>query len=110
MQQFSDRLKQAMEEHGYKQVDLIRLVNETGSPRGIHVGKSHISQYCSGKTTPRADILHVLAQVLEVSPAWLSGEDAPGAGATGGAKQTSKTQPANSKTKTKGKTNKTCQK
>ena len=81
MQQFSDRLKQAMEEHGYKQVDLIRLVNETGSPRGIHVGKSHISQYCSGKTTPRADILHVLAQVLEVSPAWLSGEDAPGAAA-----------------------------
>ena len=49
MQQFSDRLKQAMEEHGYKQVDLIRLVNETGSPRGIHVGKSHISQYCSGE-------------------------------------------------------------
>ena len=34
MQQFSDRLKQAMEEHGYKQVDLIRLVNETGSPPG----------------------------------------------------------------------------
>ena len=78
MQQFSDRLKQAMEEHGYKQVDLIRLVNETGSPRGIHVGKSHISQYCSGKTTPRADILHVLAQVLEVSPAWLSERTPPG--------------------------------
>lgn len=100
MQQFSDRLKQAMEEHGYKQVDLIRLVNETGSPRGIHVGKSHISQYCSGKTTPRADILHVLAQVLEVSPAWLSGEDAPRAAAAGGGSQISKPQPEHSKIRT----------
>ena len=52
MAHFSDRLKTAMSEHGYKQVDVIHLANEIGGPQGIHLGKSHMSQYCSGKTVP----------------------------------------------------------
>ena len=35
----------------------------------------HMSQYVSGKTVPRTDILHFLAQTLEVEDAWLSGEE-----------------------------------
>ena len=77
MEHFSDRLKQAMSEHGYKQVDVIHLANEIGGSRGIHLGKSHMSQYCSGKTVPRADILNILAKVLDVDPLWLSGQELP---------------------------------
>ncbi len=85
MPHFSDQLKKAMSEHDYKQVDVIRLANEIGSLQGIHLGKSHMSQYCSGKTIPRADILNILAQVLDVDPLWLSGRELPDhAGSAGG--------------------------
>ena len=68
---FADRLKQAMEKQELKQVDIIRIAQE----QGVKLGKSHISQYVSGKTVPRADILHFLAQALQVEAAWLLGED-----------------------------------
>lgn len=69
---FSERLKKAMEQKGYKQVDLIRLINEQTTNPKIKLGKSHISQYINGKTIPRRDILQELASVLEVSSSWLS--------------------------------------
>ena len=50
---FADRLRQEMERQGAKQVDLIRMAAE----RGIKLGKSHVSQYVSGKTIPREGIL-----------------------------------------------------
>ncbi len=75
MDSFADRLNSVMKEKQYRQVDVIRLVNEAGVPDGIHIGKSHLSQYCSGKTVPRADVLRVLAEVLDVETAWLMGED-----------------------------------
>ena len=34
-----------------------------------------MSQYVSGKTEPRRDILKVLAQALEVDYLWLEGDD-----------------------------------
>ena len=68
---FSDRLKLAMQAKQFKQVDLIRAAQR----RGVKLGKSHMSQYVSGKTVPRTDILHFLAQTLEVEDAWLSGEE-----------------------------------
>lgn len=64
---FSKRLKTAMEKQGKKQIDLIRMAQE----RGIKLGKSHMSQYISGKNIPRADILHFLADVLTVDEDWL---------------------------------------
>ena len=66
---FADRLKYAMEKTGKKQVDLIRLAEE----RGVKLGKSQVSQYVSGKTVPRADILRFLAEALEVDADWLAG-------------------------------------
>ena len=57
---FSMRLKQAMQQQGIKQVDLIRAAEK----KGLKLGKSHISQYVSGKTVPRAELLHFLAETL----------------------------------------------
>ena len=71
---FADRLRLAMEAQGKKQVDLIRMAKE----RGVKLGKSQISQYVSGKTVPRADILHFLAQALETDEDWLAGRKAEG--------------------------------
>ena len=68
---FADRLKQSMENKGFKQIDIIRIA----AKQGVKLGKSHMSQYVSGKTVPRTDILHFLAQTLEVEDAWLSGEE-----------------------------------
>lgn len=68
---FADRLKTAMNEKGIKQVDLIRYAQE----QGVKLGKSHISQYVSGKTVPRADMVQFLAGALQVTPDWLNGNN-----------------------------------
>lgn len=66
---FADRLRSAMSEKGIKQVDLVRYAGE----QGVKLGKSHISQYVSGKTVPRADMVRFLAGALQVDPDWLNG-------------------------------------
>lgn len=73
METFADRLKAAMNEQGLKQVDLVRLAQQ----KGIKLGKSHVSQYVSGKTIPRTDILHFLADALQVDPDWLNNNNDP---------------------------------
>lgn len=67
---FADRLKSAMDLMKLKQVDLIKAASESG----VKLGKSHISQYVSGKTVPRGDILRFLAETLNVDENWLSGK------------------------------------
>ena len=67
---FSIRLNELLQQKKIKQVDLVRLAEE----KGIKLGKSHISQYVSGKTVPRKEILQFLAGVLEVEPDWLLGK------------------------------------
>jgi alanine-synthesizing transaminase len=66
---FSSRLKEAMQRSGLKQVDLIRMAAE----QGIKLGKSHMSQYVSGKTLPRDPMIKFLASALSVEPKWLAG-------------------------------------
>ncbi len=68
---FADRLRSAMSEKGIKQVDLVRYAGE----QGVKLGKSHISQYVSGKTVPRADMVRFLAGALQVDPDWLNGRN-----------------------------------
>ena len=66
---FCLRLQEIMAERNIKQVDVVRAAQE----RGIKLGKSHISQYVSGKTIPRDNILQFLAEYLMVDREWLSG-------------------------------------
>ena len=68
---FADRLKQSMKDKNLKQVELLRAAEE----KGLKIGKSHISQYVSGKTIPRDNIMKVLAEILEVDSAWLKGNE-----------------------------------
>ena len=68
---FSHRLGEAMSGKGLKQVDLLRLAEG----QGRKLGKSQLSQYLSGKTMPRSDMLTFLATALGVSEDWLMGEN-----------------------------------
>ena len=70
MTTFSDRLKEAMYAQNLKQIDLVHIAAENN----VKLGKSHVSQYVSGKTVPRNDILHFLADTLHVDADWLLGD------------------------------------
>ena len=70
MTTFSDRLKEAMYAQNLKQIDLVHIAAE----KNVKLGKSHVSQYVSGKTVPRNDILHFLADTLHVDADWLLGD------------------------------------
>lgn len=63
---FKTRLKELMKRRGVSQTELARC---TG------LSKSGISQYLSGVYEPSRKTLARLADALEVSPEWLSGED-----------------------------------
>ena len=71
------RLKEIMEQKNLRQVDVINLAKPLGEECGIKIGKSHMSQYLSGKTEPRREVIRVLARALGVSHLWLQGEDVP---------------------------------
>ena len=64
----SERLKELMALKGLRQID---IAEKTG------LGKSAISQYVSGKITPKQDKVYILAEGLNVSPTWLMGYDGP---------------------------------
>ena len=64
---FADRLREAMTRQNLKQVDLIRAA----AAANVKLGKSHVSQYVSGKTVPRSEILDFLAKELHVDSGWL---------------------------------------
>lgn len=68
---FAERLKLAMKNAHMKQADVIRAANELG----IKLGKSHMSQYVSGKTVPREQMIKSLSDILRVEPTWLMGEE-----------------------------------
>lgn len=74
---FAQRLKASMAAQGLKQIDIIRAAKD----RGEKIGKSHISQYVSGKTIPRAATMNLLANILQVDALWLAGEQAETASA-----------------------------
>ena len=68
---FAERLRNAMNSRGLKQVDLVHAAEH----RGVKMGKSHISQYVAGNTMPREDVLEFLASELDVDMNWLRGEE-----------------------------------
>lgn len=70
---FSTRLNDAMALRELKQIDFVHAAEKFN----IKLGKSHMSQYVSGKTVPRADIAHFLAAYLRVNEDWLMGKEVP---------------------------------
>ena len=70
---FSTRLNDAMALRELKQIDFVHAAEKFN----IKLGKSHMSQYGSGKTVPRAVIAHFLAAYLRVNEDWLMGKDVP---------------------------------
>ncbi len=64
----SERIAEAMQEVGKKQIDISR---ETG------LSHSTISRYLSGAVEPRQDATHKLAVCLNVSELWLWGYNVP---------------------------------
>lgn len=64
----STRLKQLMKIKKLRQAD---IVEKTG------LGKSAISQYVSGKITPKQDKIYIIANAYNISPSWLMGYDIP---------------------------------
>ena len=68
---FARRFRQAMDKKHLKQIELVRLAEA----KGFKLGKSQLSQYLSGKTLPRKDMLRFLADTLETDPDWLLGKE-----------------------------------
>lgn len=64
----AERLKEAMQDAGKKQIDLAR---ETG------LSHSTVSRYLSGAVEPRQEATHKLAVLLDVSELWLWGYAVP---------------------------------
>lgn len=63
-----ERLREAMDMAGKKQVDLVRA---TG------IDKGSISNYLSGRYEPKQEAIYKLAIALDVSEMWLWGYDVP---------------------------------
>lgn len=68
VEEFKARLNKAMSLRGMRAID---IKEKTG------LSESTISQYRSGYAKPRSDKLQLLADALDVSPAWLMGLDVP---------------------------------
>lgn len=73
----ASRLQQVMSERNLKQVDVISLSKVHQKELGVKLGKSALSQYINGKSTPDQEKLVLLARTLGVSEAWLMGYDVP---------------------------------
>lgn len=66
--QFINRLKSVMAEHKISQTELAK---RTG------ISQSSISDWLNNRYEPKQDKIYLLANVLNVSPAWLLGYDEP---------------------------------
>ena len=62
------RIKKAMNLRGLTQSDIVEKTN---------IKKSALSQYISGKITPRQNAIDELSKILNVSEPWLMGYDVP---------------------------------
>lgn len=60
---FARHVQQLMAEHGMKQADLQRRINEI---RGKELNRSSMSRYISGKQMPSKDVVHAIAQIFRV--------------------------------------------
>ena len=77
---FARRFREALDKKQLKQIELVHYAAE----QGVKLGKGQLSQYLSGKTIPRKDMLQFLAKALDTDPDWLLGKDKESANLTKG--------------------------
>lgn len=73
----STRLNEIMIEQNLKQVDILKKSKPYCKKYNVKLERNDLSQYVSGKIEPGQKKLMVLAETLNVSPAWLMGLDVP---------------------------------
>lgn len=71
----SQRLKQIMEIRNLRQVDILHAAEPYCKRFDVKLNKNDLSQYVSGKSSPKQDKLTILGLALGVSEAWLMGYD-----------------------------------
>lgn len=77
METVSARLKKILQMRGINQKDFVEMSRSTFDEAGMKLSESKLSQYVTGKFTPDQGMIALLAEVLDVNPAWLAGWDAP---------------------------------
>jgi len=73
----SERLKQIMNEHMQKQVDILNLAKPYCDKYNVKLNRNDLSQYVNGKVEPKQTKLSILGLALNVNEAWLMGYDVP---------------------------------
>lgn len=74
---FKDRLKELLEMQNMKQIDLVKLSQENSKTYGKPLSRSMVSRYLSGEYEPNSSNIVMIAELLDVSEAWLLGFDVP---------------------------------
>lgn len=77
MDSISARLKEILRIRDIAQIDFIRIAEPICAKAGVKLSPSKFNQYVTGKSTPDQGMIVILAEVLDVNPAWLAGWDAP---------------------------------
>ena len=77
MKTTADRLKELMDQNGWKQVDILKKVQPYCETYHVKLGKSDLSQFVNGKVKPGQSKLSLLSVALNVSEGWLMGLDVP---------------------------------
>ena len=69
------RLRELLAEKNYRPIDLVNKCQPLCKKYDVKIGRNDISQYLSGKVEPGQKKLSIMAQVLDVSEAYLMGYD-----------------------------------
>lgn len=73
----AERLREVMDMRDLRQVDVLEKAKPFCEAYGVKLNKNDLSQYLSGKVTPKQDKLTLLGLALNVSEGWLMGFDVP---------------------------------
>lgn len=73
----TERLNEYMEITGEKQVEMLEKIKPVAKRCEEKFNKSHLSNYLSGRFTPKQNKIYVIAEGLNIDPAWLMGYDVP---------------------------------
>lgn len=73
----SERLKEILCIRNITQKELVQMAQPVCQQKGMKLSPSKLNQYVTGKSIPDQGMVLLLAEVLDVNPAWLDGWDAP---------------------------------